>query len=67
MEDVFDITGRPPKGWMPRSSPTARAGTTWGRCIPGPPAPQPLSDQEGEILERMPLERRAALLRKWGL
>ncbi|MFF9341734.1 hypothetical protein ACF1CG_18590 [Streptomyces sp. NPDC014773] len=45
MEDVFDTTGRPPKGWMHavfHGGPYGE-GEDVGRCIPGPPAPATLS------------------------
>ncbi|XUM00398.1 hypothetical protein ACQ86F_26200 [Streptomyces venezuelae ATCC 10712] len=43
MEDVFDTTGRPPKGWMHAVFHDGPYGEDVGRCIPGPPAPATLS------------------------
>ncbi|MFI1973663.1 hypothetical protein [Streptomyces wedmorensis] len=43
MEDVFDTTGRPPKGWMHAIFHGGPYGEDVGRCIPGPPAPATLS------------------------
>ncbi|MEW5631452.1 hypothetical protein AB1388_33655 [Streptomyces hydrogenans] len=43
MEDVFDVTGRPPKGWMRAVFRGGPYGEDVGRCIPGPPAPATLS------------------------
>ncbi|WP_030547867.1 hypothetical protein [Streptomyces exfoliatus] len=43
MEDVFDTTGRPPKGWMHAVFHGGPYGEDVGRCIPGPPAPATLS------------------------
>ncbi|WP_306326746.1 hypothetical protein [Streptomyces venezuelae] len=40
MEDVFDTTGRPPKGWMHAIFHGGPYGEDVGRCIPGPPAPE---------------------------
>ncbi|MFK0212630.1 hypothetical protein [Streptomyces sp. NPDC090298] len=48
MEDVFDMTGRPPKAWMHAIFHGGPYGEDVGRCIPGPPAPEiltvPLAD-----------------------
>lgn len=43
MQDVFDVTGRPPKGWMHAVFRGGPYGEDVGRCIPGPPAPATLS------------------------
>ncbi|MFC9591591.1 hypothetical protein ACFTUC_17610 [Streptomyces sp. NPDC056944] len=43
MEDVFDTTGRPPKGWMHAIFHGGPYGEDVGRCIPGPPAPELLA------------------------
>ncbi|MFC9791348.1 hypothetical protein [Streptomyces sp. NPDC057695] len=43
MEDAFDTTGRPPKGWMHAVFHGGPYGEDVGRCIPGPPAPATLS------------------------
>ncbi|MFF5763026.1 hypothetical protein ACFY8F_10875 [Streptomyces tanashiensis] len=43
MEDVFDTTGRPPKGWMHAIFHGGPYGEDVGRCIPGPPAPEILA------------------------
>ncbi|MEU2072618.1 hypothetical protein [Streptomyces sp. NPDC013489] len=43
MEDVFDTTGRPPKGWMHATFHGGPYGVDVGRCIPGPPAPETLA------------------------
>ncbi|MFE3073572.1 hypothetical protein [Streptomyces sp. NPDC059247] len=42
MEDVFDIAGRPPSGWMHAIFHGGPYGDDVGRCIPGPPAPEVL-------------------------
>jgi len=42
VEDVFDTTGRPPKGWMHAIFHGGPYGEDVGRCIPGPPAPTTL-------------------------
>jgi hypothetical protein len=38
VEDVFDTTGRPPKGWMHAVFHGGPYGEDVGRCVPGPPA-----------------------------
>lgn len=38
VEDVFDTTGRPPKGWMHAVFHGGPYGEDLGRCVPGPPA-----------------------------
>ena len=43
MEDVFDVTGRPSKGWMHAVFHRGPYGEDVGRCVPGPPAPATLS------------------------
>ncbi|MEU2244047.1 hypothetical protein ABZ572_32135 [Streptomyces sp. NPDC018338] len=43
VEDVFDTTGRPPKGWMHAIFHGGPYGEDVGRCIPGPPAPASLA------------------------
>ncbi|WP_157848332.1 hypothetical protein [Streptomyces exfoliatus] len=43
VEDVFDMTGRPPKGWMHAIFHGGPYGEDVGRCIPGPPAPATLA------------------------
>ncbi|MGW5000944.1 hypothetical protein ACWEP8_25075 [Streptomyces hydrogenans] len=43
MEDVFDMTGRPPEGWMHAVFHGGPCGEDVGRCVPGPPAPVTLS------------------------
>ncbi|OKJ69355.1 hypothetical protein [Streptomyces sp. CB02261] len=43
MEDVFDTTGTPPKGWMHAVFHGGPYGEDVGRRIPGPPAPVTLS------------------------
>ncbi len=43
MEDVFDLTGRPPHGWMHALFGGGPYGNDVGRCIPGPPAPETLA------------------------
>ncbi|GAA2634364.1 MULTISPECIES: hypothetical protein [Streptomyces] len=40
MEDVFDLTGRPPRGWMHALFGAGPYGEDVGRCVPGPPAPE---------------------------
>ncbi|WP_329403397.1 hypothetical protein OG523_03535 [Streptomyces virginiae] len=56
MEDVFDLTGRPPSGWMHAIFGGGPYGEDVGRCIPGPPAPAtitvPLPDS-GEFVYRL--------------
>ncbi len=56
MEDVFDLTGRPPHGWMHAQFGGGPYGDDVGRCIPGPPAPEtlavPLPDG-GEFIYRL--------------
>lgn len=42
MEDVFDLTGRPPQGWMHAIFGGGPYQDDVGRCIPGPPAPETL-------------------------
>ncbi|MGW3325868.1 hypothetical protein [Streptomyces virginiae] len=51
MEDVFDTTGRPPKGWMHAVFHGGPYGEDVGRCIPGPPAPETLTvpPAEGDV------------------
>lgn len=39
MDDVFDVTGNPPQGWMHAIFNGGPYGEDVGRCIPGPPAP----------------------------
>ncbi|MGE9695368.1 hypothetical protein [Streptomyces sp. NRRL F-5630] len=39
MEDIFDVTGRPPQGWMHAVFEGGPYAEDVGRCIPGPPAP----------------------------
>ncbi|MFE9637066.1 hypothetical protein [Streptomyces sp. NPDC006463] len=43
MEDVFDMMGRPPSGWMHAIFHGGPYGEDVGRCIPGPPAPETLA------------------------
>ncbi|MEU2544594.1 hypothetical protein ABZ618_03985 [Streptomyces roseolus] len=43
MEDVFDTTESPPKGWMHAVFHGGPYGEDVGRCVPGPPAPATLS------------------------
>jgi hypothetical protein len=42
VEDVFDLTGRPPSGWMHAIFSDGPFETDVGRCVPGPPPPDPL-------------------------
>lgn len=42
MEDVFDTTGRPRKGWMHALFDGGPFAEDVGRCVPGPPPPDPL-------------------------
>src|SRR3954469_20781896 len=48
MEDVFDLTGLPPQGWMHAIFDGGPYAEDVGRCVPGPPAPAtikvPMSD-----------------------
>lgn len=37
MDDVFDTSGRPPKGWMNAIFDEGPYGDDVGRCVPGPP------------------------------
>lgn len=37
MDDVFDTTGTPPKGWMNAIFDGGPYGEDVGRCVPGPP------------------------------
>ncbi|MFF4012970.1 hypothetical protein [Streptomyces sp. NPDC001717] len=39
MEDVFDLTGTPPQGWMHALFGAGPYAEDVGRCVPGPPAP----------------------------
>lgn len=43
MEDVFDLSGRPPQGWMHAIFGGGPYGEDVGRCIPGPPAPETIT------------------------
>lgn len=43
VEDVFDTTGRPPRGWMHAIFHGGPYGEDVGRCIPGPPAQELLT------------------------
>ncbi|WP_052851297.1 hypothetical protein [Streptomyces avicenniae] len=43
MEDVFDGTGSPPRGWMHAVFEGGPYGEDVGRCVPGPPASELLS------------------------
>ncbi|MFK4122887.1 hypothetical protein [Streptomyces longwoodensis] len=56
MEDVFDVTGRLPRGWMHAIFGTGPYSEDIGRCVPGPPAPEtitvPLSEG-GEHVYRL--------------
>ncbi|MFE4360197.1 hypothetical protein [Kitasatospora sp. NPDC056800] len=38
MEDVFDVSGTPPQGWMHAVFGDGPYGEDVGRCVPGPPA-----------------------------
>ena len=42
MDDVFDTTGRPPAGWMNAIFDGGPFTDDVGRCVPGPPPPDPL-------------------------
>jgi hypothetical protein len=42
VEDVFDLTGRPPTGWMHALFDGGPFASDVGRCVPGPPPPDPL-------------------------
>jgi hypothetical protein len=42
VEDVFDTTGRPPEGWMHALFTDGPFKDDVGRCVPGPPPPDPL-------------------------
>lgn len=42
MDDVFDLTGRPPEGWMHAVFDGGPFADDVGRCVPGPPPPDPL-------------------------
>lgn len=42
VEDVFDTTGRPPEGWMNALFNDGPFMNDVGRCVPGPPPPDPL-------------------------
>ena len=42
MEDIFDTTGRPPSGWMHAIFSDGPFMADVGRCVPGPPPPDPL-------------------------
>jgi hypothetical protein len=42
VEEVFDTTGRPPAGWMHALFDGGPFANDVGRCVPGPPPPDPL-------------------------
>lgn len=42
MENVFDTSGRPPEGWMNAIFDGGPFHDDVGRCVPGPPPPDPL-------------------------
>lgn len=42
MDDVFDLTGHPPKGWVHAVFHDGPYADDVGRCVPGPPTPDPL-------------------------
>ena len=42
MEDVFDTSGSPPDGWMNAIFDGGPLHHDVGRCVPGPPPPDPL-------------------------
>ncbi len=42
MDDVFDLTGHPPKGWVHAVFHDGPYSDDVGRCVPGPPTPDPL-------------------------
>ena len=42
MQDVFDLTGHPPEGWVHAFFGDGPYDQDVGRCVPGPPTPDPL-------------------------
>ena len=42
MEDVFDLEGDPPVGWVHAIFSDGPYVDDVGRCVPGPPTPDPL-------------------------
>lgn len=56
MEDVFDVTGRPPRGWMHALFGAGPYREDVGRCVPGPPAPETVTvalSEGGEYAYRL--------------
>ncbi|MFK0049983.1 hypothetical protein ACIQU4_38930 [Streptomyces sp. NPDC090741] len=56
MEDVFDLTGTPPQGWMHALFGGGPYTDDVGRCVPGPPAPETVSVpllEGGEFVYRL--------------
>lgn len=53
VEDVFDLTGRPPTGWMHALFDGGPFAEDVGRCVPGPPPPDPLIVGETTYLLRV--------------
>ncbi|MFG2484703.1 hypothetical protein ACGFSI_18305 [Streptomyces virginiae] len=56
MEDVFDLTGTPPQGWMHALFGVGPYADDVGRCVPGPPAPEVVTvplPEGGEFVYRL--------------
>lgn len=56
MEDVFDLTGAPPQGWMHALFGRGPYADDVGRCVPGPPAPETVAVplvEGGEFVYRL--------------
>jgi hypothetical protein len=56
MEDVFDLSGTPPQGWMHALFGGGPYADDVGRCVPGPPAPEAVTvplPEGGEFVYRL--------------
>ena len=53
MKDLFDTTGRPLKAWMNAIFDGGPFTDDVGRCVPGPPPPDPLAIGDAIYLLRV--------------